>query len=151
MVKKISKGILLLSLVSILCLDACVFVPFIDSYKSMGVTEADRQGLLPKTLKSFQDNIYWGSYSRAVASVKEESIDDVRETFKRYKERKIVSIKTEDIAFSDLSKTATVQVLVKYYEIPQYVVNDENVEETWNFNLGEWTLSKRVILSDQEK
>ncbi len=151
MLKKSNKNLFLLSFIIILGFNACVFVPFIDSYKNIGVTQGDRQALLPKVLKDFQNNIYWGTYSKALTFVKKESLENVRESFKRYKERKIVSVKTEDIIFSDSSKKATVKSLVKYYEIPYYVVKDENVEEIWNFSLGDWELSKRDILEDEKE
>ena len=148
MIKKISKGFLLILLALVLCLDACVLVPFIDSYKEMGVTEGDRQTLLAKTLKNFQDYVYWGQYNNALSFSQEDSINDIRESFRKYKEIKIVSIKTDDVLFLNSSKEASVDIIVKYYKIPEYVVNDEKVHETWVFSLGNWKIKERVTVGE---
>lgn len=148
MVKKISRGILLISCFLVLCLDACVLVPFIDSYKEMGVTQGDRQALLPKTLKKFQDYIYWGQYSNALSYTKDESLSDVKDSLQKYKDIKIVSMKTDDIVFFNSSKEANVDVVVKYYKVPQYIVVDERVSEVWEFVSGHWMIKERVFKNE---
>ncbi|MGI6680723.1 MAG: hypothetical protein ACOX3T_04490 [Bdellovibrionota bacterium] len=150
MFKKLSGGIFLLFIsVLVLCLDACVLVPFIDSYKQIGVSEGDRQALLPKTLKKFQDFVYWGQYSNALAFAKEDEVMNIRESLKRYKEIKIVSMKVDDILFEDDSKKATVDIVVSYYKIPQYVVAKEKVREVWEFSLSDWKIKERVMISEE--
>ena len=148
MLKKFSARILLSFFILVLCLDACVLVPFIDSYKEMGVTEGDRQELLAKTLKNFQDYIYWGQYNNALSFADEEKGLDIKKSFNRYKEVKIVTMKTDDVTFLNSSKEANVNVIVKYYKIPQYIVVDEVVNETWYFNMGNWKIKERLIVSE---
>ena len=148
MLKKFSARILLSFFILVLCLDACVLVPFIDSYKEMGVTEGDRQALLAKTLKNFQDYIYWGQYNNALSFADEERGLDIKKSLNRYKEVKIVTMKTDDVTFLNSSKEANVNVIVKYYKIPQYIVVDEVVNETWYFNIGNWKIKERFIVSE---
>lgn len=146
--KKLSLGLLMLASSLIICLDACVLVPFIDSYKEMGVTQSDRQALLPKTLKKFQDFIYWGQYANALSFATEESAEQIRESLKEYRNFKIVSMSAQDILFSDSSREATAYIVVKYYKIPNYIVVDENVKETWVFSNTSWKLKERVKVSE---
>ena len=148
MLRKFSGGILLSFFILVLCLDGCFLVPFIDSYKEMGVTEGDRQALLAKTLKKFQDYVYWGQYNSALSFSQEESANDIRDSFRQYKEMKIVSIKTDDVLFSDSSKEAKVETVVKYYRIPQYVVEDQMIQETWQFSMGNWKIKERVTVGE---
>lgn len=146
MVKKLS---FVLSLLFLLNLNSCVLVPFIDSYKNIGVTESDRQSLFAKQIKEFQNNIYWGNYNKALTFASEGSALIIKESLKDYKEKKVVEFKSDDVVFSDSSKIAKAHVVVKYYNLSQYVVKEQHVEETWEFSVGKWSIKERVILSEE--
>lgn len=146
--KKLSLGLVILASLLVICLDACVLVPFIDSYKQIGVSAGDRQALLPKTLKKFQDFIYWGQYANALSFASDESVEQVRDSFKEYRDMKIVSMKAQDVVFSESSREATVYVEVKYYRIPNYVVVDDQVKEIWVFSNTSWKIKERVKISE---
>ena len=57
-------------------------------------------------------------------------------------------MKTDDVTFLNSSKEANVKVIVKYYKIPKYIVVDEVVNETWYFNMGNWKIKERFIVSE---
>lgn len=120
----------------ILTLPGCLLLPIIEGMHQMGVTSSDRQALLSRDMKLFQDALYWGSHDQAMAYTAESSREDVGNKLRAMrKSEKIVESQVESVNFSDESYTASVSVAVKYYSVPYYVVNERSEEQVWRFEL----------------
>lgn len=132
----------------IITLNGCIIAPAIDSFKKLGVTSSDRAGLLPKAVKQFQDHRFWGDPMEALTMAS----DDGRESLKdvllagRDKDR-IVESKISNVNFSDARFSAEVDIDVKFYTIPYYVVNTRIERQKWSFSMtGGWQIDSYEIV-----
>jgi len=133
-------------------LSGCVLVPWIDSYKKIGVSEADRQSLLQERVLDFQRAVYWGRPEAALAFVKADVRDDLWRVIRaKGDEEKIVDSKIEYIKFEEESYAAEVDVAVKYYRVPFYVVEERVERQQWTFTIADgWRYSAMEILEIEE-
>ena len=135
----------LLILVVSLNLSGCFLAPAIDAVGNIGFTKSDRTRLLPKTVNKYHEALYWRKSNEALTYVTEESREllaqDIRKTLK---EERIVESKVEAMDFSENGKEATVEVVVKYYKEPFYLVNERREHQDWQFNISDgWRISSR--------
>lgn len=131
-------------------LSGCLLVPVIDGVKKIGVTKSDRMALLPERLEQFNQAMYWGRSDDALAYAVPESrpelVKSMREAAK-FQER-IVETRVDHIEFNDDGTAATVEVTVKAFRVPVYVVNDSPKQQRWEFSLADgWQL----VGIDEEK
>lgn len=119
-----------------------VAVPFIDSFKQIGATEGDRVQLLAKSIKQFQDARYWDDQTVAMNFFLPDKRMELLQTLRRkQKDERIIESKVDDVTFTDDSKSAEVNVLVRSYKVPYYVVNERTERQTWKFSLSQgWQL-----------
>jgi hypothetical protein len=123
----------------------CVLVPVIESVSKIGITSGDREALLSRDMKKFHEALYWGDPNEAVLFASDEARSELGNQLRksRRKER-IVESRIESVAFKDDSYTAHVQVIVKYYETPFYIVNERVEDQQWQFNVpAGWRLTSR--------
>ena len=125
-------------------LSGCLLVPLVDGVKKIGVTKSDRMALLPEQVENFNQAMYWGrsdqALTYAVPESRTELVKSMREAAK-YQER-IVETKVDHIEFNDDGFEATVDVTVKAFRVPVYVVNDSSKQQRWVFSLTEgWQLA----------
>lgn len=127
-------------------LSGCVLAPFIDSYKQAGVSKADREVLLDKSVQEFHQALYWGSMREALAYTDDESRNNLREMMRNRRDtEKLVESQVEYVDFSDDAFSADVDVIVRYYEIPVYIVQKRLETQQWIFSYtGGWKF-RRVI------
>lgn len=132
------------------CLQGCVLAPLIQSYKQIGVSESDRQQLLQDSVKDFQRALYWGQAGEAVALTEEASQEELRKLIRTSrKSEKIVESKVDYVEFGDESMDAEVEVVVKYYKVPFYVVNERTERQKWNFSYSSgWKYVSREIVDN---
>jgi hypothetical protein len=125
----------------------CFLVPAYDSFRKTGVTESQRIDLLPQELKRFTEALYWGKPGEALAFVAAEHVDELREGFAVSRENiRVVESKVTDIRFNDGAQEADVQMTVRYYQIPFFVVKDRQEQQKWEFGLTDgWKLKAREI------
>jgi hypothetical protein len=122
-----------------------LMVPFFNMYHESGVSEADRKLLLKPQVKAFVDALRTNDIDKALMCIDDEH-PEVREALlqdlKRARRKEVVvSSETELVLFSDTSHKAAVEVLVKYYEIPYYIVNEREEKQDWVFTLhNKWKL-----------
>jgi len=135
-----------------LFLSGCVLVPWIDSYKKIGVSEGDRQRLLQERVLEFQRAVYWGRPEAALAFVDPEVRDDLWRVIRARGDReKIVDSKVEFVKFEENSYSAEVDVAVKYYRVPYYVVQERVERQQWNFTISDgWRYSAMELVELDE-
>lgn len=123
----------------------CFLAPAIDSFNKLGVTESDRKALLGERIHRFRDALYWGEPGEAIAFVLPQSRQMLEPAFRRIrKEEKIVDSRLESVEFLENGYKADVEMIVKYYRVPYYVVNERTEKQVWEFNMSDgWLLSER--------
>jgi hypothetical protein len=135
---------ILLGGVLLLGLSGCLLVPIVDGVKKIGVTKSDRMALLPDRVQSFNHAMYWGRSEDALAFALPESRPELMKSMKeaaKYQER-IVETKVDFIDFDEDGTSATVDVTVKAFRVPVYVVNDTARRQRWVFSLTDgWQLA----------
>jgi hypothetical protein len=127
-------------------LSGCVLVPFIQAFKEVGATEGDRMALLDKEIKGFNAAIVWGNHTEAAGYVAPESQLKLSSQFKdTSEEERIVDTKVTNVVWADGAREATVQVKIKFYRVPVYVVNTRTEEQRWAWSLGSWKIVDRTV------
>ena len=139
-----------------LALSGCpLMVPIIGGFKQMGLTEGDRKNLLKPAVQGFQTAMGTGDLDGAIHYLQPEAIelrqaliDEMRK--KKHKE-KVVDSKIDFMIYSDSAHRAEVEVLVKYFEVPYYIVNQRIEKGVWEFGLkGGWKLVARTFSEVKE-
>ncbi|MCB0318579.1 MAG: hypothetical protein KDD56_07465 [Bdellovibrionales bacterium] len=145
--------VLLIVFLLIICvtLSACPAVPLIQSFKDIGATESDRQTLLANEVKEFNISRYWGS-SDALTRVTPDAQDLVRSEIlraKRSKER-IVESNVEFMNFEEDAYKATVDLAVRYFSVPSYIVHERYERQHWVFSISEgWKMNNLQVNPDE--
>lgn len=123
-----------------------ILAPFIQAWKNVGATEADRMALLTQRLKHFGEALYWNR-GEAALYVDKEADAEVRKTLTMERENiRIVESRVKNIEYSKDVFTADVEFLVRYYRIPFYIVTDTTEKQVWKFHVGDhWYLQKREL------
>lgn len=137
------KLFLLLFLIN---LTACPLIPVFDTFKQMGMTEDSRKELLPKKVKNFYNDLmsqrflHMGQY--LAEERREALLADLR---KNRKDEKIIEGKIDLLDFYDNTNRAEVEMIVRYYQSPYFIVKERIEQQTWKFygsNSG-WRLYRR--------
>lgn len=129
------------------CLSGCVILaPFIQAWKNAGATEADRMQLFSQQIKRFGEALYWGK-GDAVLYVDKDADADVRKSLSFPREDiRIVESRIKDVEYEDEAFIANVELSIKYYRIPVYIVTEAAEKQVWRFRLGDhWYLQKREV------
>lgn len=126
----------------------CVLAPVISAVSDLGATEGDRQRLLNKDLKTLNDALASGRYAEALRFVAEDKRQEFKKDFRRNEEdEKIVDTKIYGIDFIEDSYKADVEIGVKYYKVPYFVVNERKELQTWQFSMsGGWQMISRELV-----
>ena len=124
------------------CLSGCFLAPAIDSFNQLGVTESDRVKLLPQQIKRFQDALYWSSPQEALTYAAAENRTEISQQLRNKKaEERIVESKIENVDFKDNAYSANVEVSVRYFVVPYYIVSRRLEDQGWRFSLTDgWKL-----------
>lgn len=139
-------------LISAQLVSSCALVPFINSYKKMGVTVNDRKALLEEHARKF--NKAYASNRFTVAS--RYVADEYRRNFmsdlrNRKRKEKLVDSKVDFIDISEDARECTIDVVMRYYKVPYYVVHDRLYQQKWKFESGAWKLHDQKILKNMLK
>ena len=132
----------------VLSLNGCFLAPAIDSFKKLGVTSSDREALFPEHMKRFNEALYWGYPQEALKYVVAESRAQVSEQLKDTGEsERTVETKIRSVDFAKDSYEAKVEVDVRYFKVPVYVVNTRHEKQDWVFSTSDgWKLKNREVV-----
>ncbi|RIL09174.1 MAG: hypothetical protein DCC75_07170 [Proteobacteria bacterium] len=142
-----SKRVFLLGIVC-LGLSSCILAPAMDSFQKAGFTQADRARLLVQDVKKFHEALYWGDPGKAMSYVAEEGLPSVSQAIKdsRRNNERVIDSRIDYTDYTDGGYGAKVDVVVKYYKVPYYTVNERFETQTWEFSLvSGWKLVSRDI------
>ena len=133
---------IIIAVVLVAILSGCVILaPIIQGFKETGVAEGDRQVLLSKDVKKFHEARYWGG-SDALAYISEDKRVEIAQAIhKIQKDERMVDTVVDGSTFEKNSFKASVDVVIRYYKIPYYVVNSRTERQNWEFQVGSgWRL-----------
>lgn len=139
MEKKILLGLSLLFLFS---LSACSTIQLVSAGPE------SREALLRERLGRFHKEIYWGALDRAALMVHPEVQQKFHDVYEERREKdKIIDLDVKKVDFSNESKSAEVEVMVRFYQNPTYVVQTRSEKELWGFysTEGGWMLEDTEI------
>ena len=137
---------ILLALVLAISLSGCLLVPFINAYNEMGWSPESRKELLSKSLKR---------YSNSLSSQNIQDLANFITADKRYElargfvdpNTKMVDGRINFIDFDSDAKKANIDFVVRYYQIPFYVVKERTEKLTWEFEGSDdgWKIHDRKV------
>ncbi len=134
-------------LVLVFSTTGCIFMPIINGFREMGATADSRRELLQKKIRAFNLAIKDSDMSLAMACIDrddEEFRERVRNEIRKSKSKeKIVDAEIEYVEFDDDTYKADVEVRIKYYNVPFFVVNEKIEKTKWEFYSREWWLKSR--------
>jgi len=142
----------ILILITLFTLCGCPLIAgTIDSVGKLGITEQDRQKLLPDSVKKFYEACYWGNSTAASRFI----IDSERERLKDFlkvspDKIRFVESRIEDILFAPDARSATVTSKVKYFEVPYYIVRDRMDTQDWEFTMSDGWKIKNISYKMQD-
>lgn len=143
----------LLALVSCCLLQSCILAPFIDSFSQAGVTKNDRMRLLGEEVQRFNEALYWGRPDEALRFARADARATLQPGIRKLaKEEKVVDAKVEYVDFAEDAYSAEVNMVVRSYKVPVYIVQNRNEKQKWDFSLTDgWKLVSReeVPVDDQ--
>ncbi len=146
--------LLLLFLFVLFCLPGCAVVPVISGLREMGVSADARQELLRKDLRAFYNAVQTGRTAAALQFVAKDS-PEVREQLLQelrsaHGKQRVVEGEVDYIDFGEDSRTADVDMRVRYFKIPYYIVKErtERVKWQWYASAG-WRLVAREVIEDE--
>lgn len=146
---KVIRILILLWIVS--AFSGCVVLaPLIQSYKETGISEGDRKQLLSQSVKEFNEALFWGRVDTALALADASVHDQLRkEVRKKRKSERLVESNIEYVDFKDGARKADVDVLVRFFKVPVYIVKERIERQRWIFALGSgWKLSGREVIEE---
>jgi hypothetical protein len=122
-------------------------VPFVQAFKEVGATEGDRMALLPEQIKKFNSAVVFGNRMEAMQYVSTDSQEKIASGLKdNTEEERIVDSKVNNVVWADSARQATVEIKVKYFKVPVYIVTTRVEEQRWAFSVGEgWKLIDRTV------
>lgn len=143
----IHRASLIVVVTAALLLQGCFLAPAIDSFNKLGVTQGDREALLPQHMRRFQDALYWGDPQKALIYVQPAARPKISTQLRtRDDEERIVESRVDQVNFENDSYKASVEVTVKYYKVPFYVVTKRRESQEWDFDVTNgWQLVARNV------
>jgi hypothetical protein len=133
-----------LTLVAVLLLSfqGCIFVPFIEGVKEMGVTKSHRLQLLEKSLVNFQSNRGFENLSQVLMLVEESRRDIVKNHLKsRWASHKPVDQRVIDVELSEDGYEAKVDIMARGLNRQTQVVEEQEEMQHWIFEIDSgWKL-----------
>ncbi len=130
---------------SILCLNGCVLVPFVQAFKETGLTEGDRMALLPPKVKKFSDAQVFGNKTDALDLVAPESRDEIAKQLQSSGvPERVVKSQIDAIEWSEDAYKAKVVVKTDSFAMNQLIVRTLTEEQNWEFQTGSgWLMTGR--------
>lgn len=151
--KRLLTYILVLALM--LSTSGCILMPFINGFREIGATADSRRELLQKRIKAYNLAMRGGDMTLAVSCVEkdnQELREEIKAEIRKSKSKeKVVDNEIEYVEFDDDVYKADIEVKIRYYNVPFYVVNEKIEKTKWEFHSSEWWLKSREISFPEEE
>jgi hypothetical protein len=134
-------------------LNGCILVPFIDGVKKIGVTKSDREKLLKPIVERFQELVYWNKWEEAGHLIVQESRSkELRQILNRAKGFRLVDSKVDFIEYDKDSSNAVVDLTIRRYKVPFYVVEEFQEQQNWTFTISDgWKFVSVIEKNSNDK
>jgi hypothetical protein len=125
-------------------LSSCLFAPVIQEIQGFGIGPEDRQNKLSEDSRTFLDALYWKRAGMVLDYAKPEFRDELKSILRgRSSDERVVESRVDFIDFDEESYAAEVEVVVRYYTVPYYVVEERREIHNWLFTLTSgWKIAK---------
>lgn len=139
-----------ISLLLALSLNGCI-VPIISGFRQMGLTANSREELLQNDLQVFHAGMQRNEMQTVLNYIGDDADaglrDQVRDELRSAKRKeKMVEAGIDFVDYSDESRRATVEMRIKYYKIPYYVIKERLETEEWAWHTSDgWKLASREV------
>ncbi len=109
-----------------------------STMNQMTAGPADRQQLLTELLPKFHRSVYWAQFEQAAAFVTPEArAEFVSKNESARRKENLVELEIDNVEFGPEAETAQVDVVVRYFKNPTYMVESRREQETWKFTRGD--------------
>ncbi len=129
---------------AIVSLQGCIFVPILDGFNQSGVTSGQRAAKLSKTVKDFQDFVFWGDVEKALAMADPDYRKEISKALQKLpKDERVVETKMLSADYSEDAYDADVVVQTKSFDKRTLAVHERNVAQKWVFYMGSgWVIKE---------
>ncbi len=127
-----SSTLLMLALCCVFLSSAC---SKLQTFEQLTALKSDKEEMLGERLSSFKKAVYWGSFAEA-GGLMDPSIrrDYVNLMKRRKRSERFVDIEVDKIDFNEGSDEAVVDLYIRYYGKPTYLVNERVERFTWKYD-----------------
>lgn len=112
--------------------------------RSVFYSKAQDRAKIGEHVKSFHQALYWGDVNVAMSFVDptyQEQFMPI--ALERAEKEKLVEFKIQSVTIDDKQETATVEVKVQFYKVPQLLVNTRLERQQWNLRyLEHWMFTE---------
>jgi hypothetical protein len=125
---------------------------YLETVEDVIASSTARKDMLDERLSVFNHNLYWGSIDVASSYVHDDKRHDFhRQNQQRKKAERLVDFEIDSIDFNDDVRMATVQVSVRYFRIPSYIVQTRKEQQTWEYSRvnGGWLYTDSEELTEE--
>ena len=159
MIRKLYSSFSVASLVKVGAL-AVVMVSGLSAYNSFkflepatAVSDADKEALLREQLTKFNRAVYWGTTAEVSGFLSPQIRSKfLNEEFQRRERERLVSSDILNVDFNPIEDKAHVELMIRYYEQPRYIVESRKEAQEWKFDRfeGGWQLMEREFQTASE-
>ncbi len=89
--------------------------------------------MLEEQVMKFNRALYWGAYDEALAYVAPEVRQELVRRWKKKGTIKVVEQNVTDVVFNEGNDEAEVEVQVRYFKQPVYIVNTRTQQQKWRY------------------
>lgn len=110
-------------------------------------SDVERRGELSKRVSKYHQAMYWGDVDSASAYLSPETRREIRNSLLDRKEKEhLVKTEVDAVDIHETGDSATVDMKIKYYLIPNYVVKTRREKQVWQFESGAWFLAESTVI-----
>ena len=139
-------------------MSGCLIVGPLQELSDVFASDRDKIVMFTDTVNAYRRAIHGRKIHNASAYVSDDALSDFMalHSNKRKKE-KLVDYEIQDVQFADGNSEATVEVEVRYYKVPHFMIKTRVERERWEYHrlTGGWRLEavnvpEEVLQADAE-
>lgn len=128
---------ILLSGLLLLSLGGCSQATY-NNVEQVFASEDEQRKSVGKMVDDFHQALYWGDASAATLYVVPEIRDDFHfQTSQRKEKERVIEAEVRKISLDQENDVANVDVFIKYFRVPNYVVKTRHEKQVWEYRSGE--------------
>lgn len=142
--------IILLALYTSILFSGCILAPAIKGVQDAGFRSSDRQMKLGETLKEFKEGLYWGHLPKVLAYTDTQAQESVQKAFSRVgRSERITEVSVDNTSFDEDGYKAQVAMVVRYFRVPEYLVQERVDTQNWEYSFSEGWKMKEFTFGEE--